>query len=104
MPLIYDFLAMALREKDGIVRTVLRSYFNQVIRTVERVIDVGVANGELRDVDPFITAAAFVSGLEGAVVVWTYDPDIIDLDKQISANCELLIKGISRGEGHVCLD
>ena len=92
MPLFYDFFALGLRQKK--VRLVLAELLKMMNDTMAPIIRDGIENGEFREVDEEEATLAVGAMLEGTLVVWTYDPDSVDVLKQLKAGMNMLLQGL----------
>ena len=92
MPLFYDFFALGLRQKK--VRLVLGELLKMMNDTMAPIIREGIENGEFREVDVEEATLAVGAMLEGTMVVWTYDPDTVDVLKQLKAGMNMLLQGL----------
>ncbi|MBN1537039.1 MAG: TetR/AcrR family transcriptional regulator [Anaerolineales bacterium] len=91
-PIIYEFYALAFRNKT--VRVVMQRYLHTFISIVEPIIQYGIDNGELRDVDAHQAAIALGAQLEGTLLLWAYAPDILSLEDQLRSGVKLLFDSI----------
>ena len=92
MPLFYDFFALGLRQKK--VRLVLAELLKMMNDTMAPIIRDGIEKGEFRAVDVNEATLAVGAMLEGTMVVWTYDPDEVDVLKQLKAGMNMLLQGL----------
>ena len=92
MPLFYDFFALGLRQKK--VRFVLAELLKVMNDTMGPIIQEGIKNGEFRPVDVHEATLAVGAMLEGTLIVWTYDPDEVDVLKQLKAGMNMLLQGL----------
>jgi len=90
--LYFDFLAMAMREQS--VRAVVQEPFNDYMEVVVAIIEQGQAAGEFRPVDPLAAALSLGTLIEGTLLLWAYDPELIDAGEQIRASTRLLLDGL----------
>jgi BetI-type transcriptional repressor, C-terminal len=64
IPIAFEFYAIAGRDKE--VRQFLKKYFTDYRRLLARLIERGIAQGELRDIDAVATAITLVAPVRGA--------------------------------------
>lgn len=90
--LFYEFYAQALRQEE--IRGTLKSYLRSFLAVLTPLIEEGIARGELRRVSPEETAIAIGAIIEGTILLWIYDPDLIDLEQHIESSFDLLFEGL----------
>jgi TetR/AcrR family fatty acid metabolism transcriptional regulator len=93
VPLYFDFLGMAMREQA--VRAVLQEPFEAYMEIVVAIIKQGQASGEFRQVDATAAALALGTLIDGTLLLWAYDPELVDAGKQIRASVGLLLDGLT---------
>jgi len=92
-PLVYEFVALAFRQ--DLIKKSIRNYYHQNMEILEELIQQGLDSGELRAPNARQVAVAIGSLMEGTVFLWIYDPERIDISKDIPANMELLLAGLA---------
>jgi AcrR family transcriptional regulator len=92
MPILYDFMAMGFRRKN--IRKLIQRSFQEFIQATEPVIRRGIDNGEFINVDPAEAALTLGAIFEGSILLWSYDPDRIDLKNLIESSINLLLEGL----------
>lgn len=92
--LFWEFYALGLRDRRA--RAVVRRYFAVIRERLEALVAQGIAAGELREVDPRVTALAILAVWEGLGLLWAAEPRAIDWRKQADATLGLLLEGIAR--------
>lgn len=92
VPLYFDFLGMAFRQEG--VREVLQEPFNEYLEIVVAIIEEGKANGEFRQVDSTMAALALGTLIDGTLLLWGYDPQLIEAGEQMKASVNLLLDGL----------
>ena len=92
MPLTYEFYAMAFRNKS--VKQALKGYLRKYIGVLTPIIQKGVDDGEFRRVDPQDAAISLGAMIEGILLLWTYDPETIDLDRHFEIATDLFLQGL----------
>lgn len=92
VPLYFDFLGMALREES--IREVVKKPFNEYLEIVVAILEEGQAAGEFRKVDTTAAALALGTLIDGTLLLWAYDPQLIDAGKQMRASIELMLDGL----------
>ena len=92
MPLVYDFIALAFRQKT--IKEAISNYYKQNMDLLVSLIQQGIDAGEFQVESAEEAAIAVGSILEGTVILWFYDPENIDIKKHIKSNSKLLIRGL----------
>ena len=92
MPILFDFYALALRQME--VQTIFGDYLRNYLDVLTPIIQRGVDHGEFRPVDAQKTAIAMAAILEGTILLWGYDPKIIDLPLHMKSSIHLLLEGL----------
>ena len=92
MPLFYDFLALAFRQE--LVKKAIYRYYKKQMDILVDLIQQGINSGEFLVEDPEEAAIALGSILEGTVVLWLYDPEQIDVKRNLGTSANLLIQGL----------
>ena len=92
MPIFFEFWAMTFRRKG--VRGIFQAYLRNYISLIQPLFEEGIDSGEFRDLDGHQVAMAFGSLIEGSMVVWSYDPETIDLRELLSSNAEIFLDGL----------
>jgi AcrR family transcriptional regulator len=92
MPILYDFMAMGFRRKN--IRKLIQRSFQEFIQATEPVIRRGIDHGEFINVDPAEAALTLGAIFEGSILLWSYDPDRIDLKNLIESSINLLLEGL----------
>ncbi len=92
MPLIYDFLALALRQET--IKKSIRLYYKKNLDLLVTLIQQGIDAGEFNPGSALEAAYAIGSIIEGSVMLWLYDPEQIDIQDHIKSSINLLLKGL----------
>lgn len=92
MPIAYEFLALAFRNKT--VQKALKLYVNRYMDILVPIIENGIASGEFKEVDPQEVAIAMGAILEGTILIWVYDKSLVDPEKHIRSGLKLLMEGV----------
>lgn len=95
-PLFFEFLA--IMQRRGIAKKQMSAILHEFVKVIMPLIEQGVESGELRRVDPFAVTVAVAAIFEGAVMLWVYDPALIDLDVHIRSSMALLLNGLKNKE------
>jgi AcrR family transcriptional regulator len=97
MPLVYEFIALAFRQKT--LKSALSRYFQQNMEILVSLIQQGIDSGEFQVNSAEDAAIAIGSLIEGTGVLWFYDPDLIDIPTHIKSNTKLLFDGLKSSKG-----
>ncbi len=92
MPIILDFYALSLRRDQ--VQEVFKGYLRSYLEILVPIIQQGIDQGEFRPVDPKEAAIAIGANFEGTILLWAYDPEMVDLVKHWESGIHLLIEGL----------
>ncbi len=91
-PLFYEFYALAFR--NATVRQLLAAYLRQFIAMIEPLVQCGIARGEFAPGDPRQLTLSIGAVLEGTLLLWTYDPDMVPVEEQLRASLAVILKGL----------
>lgn len=94
MPLFYDFIALAFRQK--LIQQTISEYYQLNIGLLETLFQQGIDTGEFQLNSALDGAIAISAIVEGTIVLWFYDPDNINIQMHIKSNIRLLLEGIKR--------
>jgi hypothetical protein len=92
MPLAYEFLALAFRNKA--VQAALKNYVNRYMDIFLPVIQKGIETGEFRPVNAHDVGVAAGAIIEGTMLLWVYDNSMVDPERNIRTGMKLLMEGI----------
>ena len=92
MPIAYEFLALAFRNKY--VQEAIKIYFNRYMNILTPIIQKGIDSGEFRQVDAKEVTIAAGAILEGTVLLWVYDKSLVDPETHIRSGMQLLLDGV----------
>lgn len=98
MPIAFEFYAIAGRDKT--VRQFLKEYFADYRHLLARLIERGIAQGELRDIDAETTAITLVALFEGQALLFFVDPEATRWTEQAETAVRLLLCGLQRPASH----
>jgi len=92
MPVTYEFLALAFRNK--LVQKAIKQYMNSYVSLLDPMIQAGINSGEFKQVNPRDVSAAVGAIIEGTVLLWVYDHNLIDPGENIRTSINLLLDGV----------
>ncbi len=91
-PLFYEFYALAFR--NATVRKLLGSYLRQFVAIIEPLVQRGIERGEFAPGDARQITLTIGAALEGTLLLWTYDPDMVPVEQQLRASLAVILKGL----------
>ena len=92
MPIAYEFLALAFRNK--LVQEALKMYLNRYMDILTPIIQKGIDDGEFRQVDAKEVAIAAGAVMEGTILLWVYDRSLVEPERHIRSGMKLLLEGV----------
>lgn len=92
VPIIYQFLALAFRNKH--VQQALKKYINSYIDILIPIIEQGIKSGEFHKVNAHEVAVAISAIIEGTLLLWVYDRSLVEPEKHIRSGIKLLLEGL----------
>ena len=96
-PLVYEFFALAFRDEK--VQNLIQNYFKFYMDSIVPIVQKGIKNGEFRQMDAKEASMALGAIFEGTILLWFYDPNIVDIDQQLKASLALLLDGFESKPG-----
>jgi AcrR family transcriptional regulator len=91
-PIIYEFYALAFRNRA--VRRVMQEYLHRFVAILEPLVRRGVDSGEFTPGDARQITIAIGAVLEGTLLLWAYDPEMVHAEEQLRVGMALLLKGL----------
>jgi AcrR family transcriptional regulator len=92
MPIAYEFLALAFRNK--VVQKALKLYLNKYMNIFIPIIKRGMETGEFRSVDVQEVAITAGAVMEGTILLWVYDRSLVEPERHIRSGMQLLLEGL----------
>jgi AcrR family transcriptional regulator len=92
LPLTYEFYSMAFRNEK--IRAILNKYFNSYMDMMVPVIQKGIDDGEFRPMDAADAAIAFGATFEGLLLMWMYDPEMVDPERHFESSMQIFMQGL----------
>lgn len=92
LPITFEYYSYAFR--NAAVRKVLTDFGVAYYGAIQRIIEEGIANGELRRVDARTAALSVGATLEGSLLLGIFAPDLVDIAQQIESSVELMTAGL----------
>ena len=94
MPVAYEFLALAFRNKT--VQKALKVYVNRYMDILVPIIQSGIDSGEFKQVDAQEVAIAMGAILEGTILIWVYDKSLVTPEVNIRSGIKLFLEGVKK--------
>lgn len=94
LSIYFEFIAFAMRNET--VRMSMQEQFHKFLDFLILLIEQGIAVGEFRSVDTKETALMMGTIFEGTILIWAYDPEMVDLGQQMKASMGLLLEGLKK--------
>ena len=91
-PVVYEFYALAFR--NATVRSVMREFLHGFVSGIEPVIQAGMDSGEFAAGDAGQMALTVGATMEGTLLLWAYDPELVQQEEQLRVGMALLIDGM----------
>jgi AcrR family transcriptional regulator len=91
-PIIYEFYALAFR--NATVRGVIRQYLRRFVAILEPIVQRGMDQGEFAPGNARQMTLTIWAALEGTLLLWGYDPEMIQVEEQLRASMALFLKGL----------
>ncbi len=92
----YSALTDDSLEHYGFIEETRRKYLEGEIRTVKRILNGGVMKGDFEIKNTELTAQAIVFTLKGMEYLWTFENDLLDIERSINQFLNILFKGIEK--------
>jgi len=92
IPMAYEFLGLVFRQK--IVQQGFRKYFQTYTEMLTVLIQQGIDNGEFHASNARDVAVAIGAIMEGTILLWVYDPDVVDVERHIRYGMDIFIQGL----------
>jgi AcrR family transcriptional regulator len=91
-PIIYELYALAFR--NPAVRGVMQEYLRRFVTILEPIVQRGIERGEFAPGNAHQITMTIGSTLEGTLLLWAYDPEMVQAEEQLRAGMALLLKGL----------
>lgn len=92
MPITFEFMGLAFRNK--FVQKSFKEYINRYLGLLTPIIQYGIDSGEFRQGDPKEMAIVVGAVIEGTLLLWVYDKNIVDPEKHVRSGLHILLDGI----------
>lgn len=92
IPIAYEFLALAFRNKY--VQQVFKEYLNRYLDILVPIFQRGIDSGEFRQADAHEVAIAGSAIIEGTLLLWVYDKSVVEPEHHIRSGMKLLLEGV----------
>ena len=85
--------------RSKVVRETVVLYFNRYKTIMAEVIQQGMDSGEFKAGDPETIAISVIGMYEGIAMLWFIKPELVDWDRMGPEPIELLLAGLTMGQG-----
>jgi TetR/AcrR family transcriptional regulator, fatty acid metabolism regulator protein len=92
LPLIYEFYAETFRHEK--LQHFLQTYYHTSSDLLSRLIQQGIAQGEIRPVDPQQTSFTIIALYEGTILLWVFHQHQFSLEHQLLNSMQQLLTGL----------
>lgn len=92
MPIFFEFWSMSFRKKS--VRKIFQKYMENYVNLVVPIVEEGIAAGDFRTGNAYDISMAYGALMEGSMVLWSYDPENVDLHELLRKNAEIFLDGL----------
>jgi AcrR family transcriptional regulator len=92
LPITFEYYSLAFRNKT--VRKAFQGFFAVFLDGVAQVISQGAAAGEFHEVDPRAGALTIGAAVEGSMLLWLFDRQVVRLGAQIRTAVGLAVRGM----------
>ncbi|MCP4138686.1 MAG: TetR/AcrR family transcriptional regulator [Chloroflexi bacterium] len=92
IPIMYEFLGRLFRQ--SVVQEAFKKYMGLYYDLITPIIQQGIEAGEFKVRNAEEVAVAFGAIFEGTILLWVYDPERVNLEKNLHASVKLLMEGI----------
>ena len=92
IPIMYEFLGRLFRQ--SIVQKAFKKYMRFYLDLITPIIQQGIDEGEFKEKNANDVAIAIGAIFEGTILLWVYDPELVDLEKHLRFGMEILIDGL----------
>lgn len=94
IPIMYEFLGRLFRQ--NVVQQAFKKYMRSYLEITIPIFQEGIDTGEFHAENAENVAITFGAIIEGAILLWVYDKESVDLEKHIKAGVDLLMKGLMK--------
>ncbi len=92
LPIAYEFYALAFRNHT--VREAAKRYLQTYINLLTPLIQRGIDQGAFQPVNPEETAISVCAMIEGTLLLWVFDPERVDLERQLNHAITIFLSGL----------
>ncbi len=95
LDLMFDFWAEGIKgHEKGVMLTEMNKFYRSYRKLFEDVLREGIKDGSIRkNIDPFETSSIIIGTLDGVMVQWILDKEVIDLKKIEKNLINLILNG-----------
>ena len=92
IPIMYEFLGRLFRQ--SVVQKAFKKYMRFYLDLITPIIQQGIDTGEFKATNAKDVAVTIGAVFEGTILLWVYDSELIDLEKNLQSGIELLLEGL----------
>ncbi len=96
IPIMYEFLGRLFRQ--SVVKEAFKKYMRTYLEMVTPIIQQGIDAGEFKARSSEEIAITIGAIFEGTILLWVYDSEAVDLEKNLHAGIRLLMEGIAHND------
>jgi AcrR family transcriptional regulator len=94
MPIAYEFMSLAFRRK--FIRDSFKKYINTYVEELNPIIQQGIDSGEFRQVNSQEIVIAIGAIIEGTILLWVYDRNLVSPQVHIKSGITFILDGIKQ--------
>jgi AcrR family transcriptional regulator len=95
LPIAYEFYSLAFHNKS--VRKAVKRYLQTYIDLLTPLIQKGIDEGAFRNVEVEQAAISIGAIIEGTLILWVFDPEKVDLERQLHQSLSIFLIGLEVG-------
>ena len=94
IPIMYEFLGRLFRQ--SVVQEAFKKYIGIYLDIITPIIQQGIDDGEFKGKNAGEIAITIGALFEGTILLWVYDPELVDLEKNLRSGIKMLMEGIAK--------
>lgn len=94
IPIMYEFLGRLFRQ--SVVQEAFKKYIGIYLDIITPIIQQGIDDGEFKGENAGEIAITIGALFEGTILLWVYDPELVDLEKNLRSGIRMLMEGIAK--------
>lgn len=92
IPILFEFMALQTRNKS--IQQTINKFYMTYMEVITPIIQQGIDRHEFRPVNAESVAIAIGSIFEGTILLWSYAPEIVNIEEHTQSSINLLIEGL----------